>query len=289
MWFSTHILPRVVWTIPLLFDKLRAERVVYMNMASITGFILCLVVILSGIATNGGLGTIVTFLHLPSALVTFGGAFLAVLATADSFSDYLSGLKGFAEALKKPKIRTDDIWGEILELSEIARKEGLLALEERTEGMQDEFMKKGVRLMVDGTDPELVRDILETDLTHVEEKNQVKIAFWEDLGAFAPAWGMVGTLLGLINMMRSMGADVSSVGSGMSLALITTLYGSILANWICAPIVRKMKKNNNHEILVMELTIEGILSIQAGENPNVIKEKLRSFLTERKDREREAA
>lgn len=260
-----------------------------MNMASISGFVLCLGIILMGIATNGGIGTILNFLHLPSALVTFGGAFLAVLATSDSFADYLSGLKGFAEALKKPKVKTDDIWNQILELSEIARKEGLLALEERTAQMEDGFMQKGIRLMVDGSDPELVRDILETDLMHVEAKNHVKIAFWEDLGSYAPAWGMVGTLLGLINMMRSMQSDVGSVGSGMSLALITTLYGSVLANWICIPIVRKMKKNNDNEVLLMELTIEGILSIQAGENPQVIKEKMRSFLTKREELEQEAA
>lgn len=260
-----------------------------MNLASITGFVLCFGVILIGIATNGGIGAILTFLHLPSALVTFGGAFLAVLATADSFGDYMSGLKGFWEALKNPKVKPDDIWSQILELSEVARKEGLLALEERTTDMQDEFMKKGIRLMVDGTDPELVRDILETDMMHVEAKNQVKIQFWEDLGGYAPAWGMVGTLLGLINMMRSMQSDVGNIGSGMSLALVTTLYGSVLANWICAPIVRKMKKNNDNEMLLMELTIEGILSIQAGENPQVIKEKMRSFLTKKEEVEQEAA
>lgn len=259
-----------------------------MNLASITGFVLCLGVILMGIATNGGIDTILNYIHLPSVLVTFGGAFLAVLATADSFADYVSGLKSFAEALHKPKTKTDDIWDKILELSEIARKEGLLALEEQSVTMQDEFMKKGIRLMIDGTDPELVRDILETDMMHTEAKNQVKIQFWEDLGSFAPAWGMVGTLLGLINMMRSMQSDVGSVGSGMSLALITTLYGAVLANGICAPLVRKMKKNNDNEMLLMELTVEGILSIQAGENPRVIKEKMRSFLTEREELDREA-
>ena len=248
-----------------------------MNLASITGFILCFVIILTGIGTNGGLSSILTFVHFPSMLITFGGALLAVLAACDSFQDYIEGIKGFPEALKKPKIQAADIPEQIIELSNIARREGLLALEEKAADLENDFMKKGIMLIVDGTDPELVKDILEIEMIHKGEKNHTKVDFWEDLGAFAPAWGMIGTLLGLIYMMRSMGADTSTIGSGMSLALITTLYGSVLANWICTPIVRKMKKNNESEMLAMELTIEGILSVQAGENPRVISEKMKAF------------
>ncbi|MCI8327405.1 MAG: motility protein A [Lachnospiraceae bacterium] len=248
-----------------------------MNLASITGFFLCFVIILSGVATNGGLSTLGTFIHFPSMLVTFGGAFLAVLAACDSFRDYFDGLKSFPEALKKKEEQVLDIPEQIFEMSNLARKEGLLALEEKSSEIKDEFMKKGIMLVVDGTDPELVKDIMETEMIHKSERNRVKISFWEDLGAFAPAWGMVGTLIGLINMMRSIGGDTASIGAGMSLALITTLYGSVLANWVCAPIVRKMKKNDENEMLSMELTIEGILSIQAGENPRVINEKMKAF------------
>ena len=109
-----------------------------------------------------------------------------------------------------------------------------------------------------------------------ERKKQVK--FWEDLGAYAPAWGMVGTLIGLINMMKTMGSDSSAIGAGMSLALITTLYGSILANWVCIPIARKLEKNSEAEYLEMEVIIEGVLSIQAGDNTRIIKEKLKAIL-----------
>lgn len=257
-----------------------------MNLASLSGFILCFVIILTGIAANGGLSAILTFVHLPSMLITFGGALLAVLAACDSFQDYIDGIKGFPEALKKPKIQAADIPQQIIELSNIARKEGLLALEERAADLDNDFMKKGVMLIVDGTDPELVKDILEIEMIHKGEKSRTKVDFWEDLGAFAPAWGMIGTLLGLIYMMRSMGEDTASIGAGMSLALITTLYGSVLSNWICAPIARKMKKNNESEMLAMELTIEGILSVQAGENPRVISEKLKAFFTgDKKNRE----
>lgn len=131
---------------------------------------------------------------------------------------------------------------------------------------------------MEGTDPELVRDILENELYHKDEKDRKRVRFWNDLGACAPAWGMIGTLLGLINMMRSMGSDSGAIGSGMALALITTLYGSLITNWVCIPIARKLQKSSEQEALVMEVIIEGVLSIQAGENPRIIKEKFKSIL-----------
>ena len=121
---------------------------------------------------------------------------------------------------------------------------------------------------------------METELFHIEDRDRNRVKFWEDLGAYAPAWGMVGTLLGLINMMGSMTNDTSMIGSGMSLALITTLYGSILANWICIPIARKLEKKSREDEKIMEIIIEGVLSIQAGENNRIIKEKLKAILLE---------
>ena len=132
-------------------------------------------------------------------------------------------------------------------------------------------------LVVDGTDPELVRAIMETELASVEERHKDKIGFWDGLGAMGPAWGMIGTLIGLINMLKKMD-DPSAIGPSMAVALITTLYGSILANWICAPVASKLKSKNADEMMVKEIEIEGLLSIQAGENPRVIEEKLKSFL-----------
>ena len=166
----------------------------------------------------------------------------------------------------------------IIELSNVARKEGLLSLEEASAELEDPFLRKGVLLIVDGTDPELVRAIMDTELTSVDNRHRKKIAFWEDLGAMGPAWGMIGTLIGLINMLQQMN-DPASIGPSMAVALITTLYGSLLANWICAPVATKLKGNNEEEMTVKEIMIEGLLSIQAGENPRVIEEKLKSFLT----------
>jgi chemotaxis protein MotA len=118
---------------------------------------------------------------------------------------------------------------------------------------------------------------METELVSVEGRHKDKISFWENLGAMGPAWGMIGTLIGLVNMLQQMD-DPSSIGPSMAVALITTLYGSILANWICAPVASKLKGKNAEEMMMKEIEIEGLLSIQAGENPRVIEEKLKSFL-----------
>ena len=165
----------------------------------------------------------------------------------------------------------------LIDLSNIARKEGLLALEEAAGSIENEFMKKGVLLIVDGTDPELVRSIMETELSCIETRHKGYIGFWENLGSMGPAWGMIGTLIGLINMLKNL-SDINAVGPSMAVALVTTFYGSVLANWVCTPISSKLKANTETEIQMKEVMVEGLLSIQAGENPRVIEEKLKSFL-----------
>ena len=154
----------------------------------------------------------------------------------------------------------------------------MLALEEAANELEDSFMKKGVLLIVDGTDPELVKSIMETELACIESRHKKVINFYNDMAAMGPAWGMIGTLIGLINMLKNL-SDISTVGPNMSTALITTLYGSVIANWFATPIANKLKANNEAEIMRKEVMVEGLLSIQAGENPRVIEEKLKSFLS----------
>lgn len=260
-----------------------------LNISALTGFLCCFGMIITGIATNGGIQTILNFIHFPSMLVTFGGAFFAVMITSESFGEFVDGLKSFGTAMSHQTRNLDDIADQIYEMAVISRKDGLLALEEYGAQLENPFMQKGVRLTIDGTAPELIKDILETDLLHTSEDNHRRITFWENLGAYAPAWGMVGTLLGLINMMKSMGSDPSSVGLGMSLALITTLYGSILANWVCIPVAAKLKRSGALQELEMELIMEGVLSIQAGDNPMIIKEKIRTFRSDWEEQGQKAA
>lgn len=180
-------------------------------------------------------------------------------------------------ALRQTKHDQTEVIKKIIELSNVARKEGLLALEDAASDLDDAFMKKGIFLIVDGTEPDLVRAILETELTCIEDRHKKVSSFWETAAAMGPAWGMIGTLIGLINMLKHLD-DVSTVGPNMSTALITTFYGSLLANWLAMPIATKLKANNAEEVTVKEVVIEGLLSIQAGENPRVIEEKLKSFL-----------
>ena len=250
-----------------------------MDIASIIGLIMCGILIVFGISYDHGtfiFSKLQNFFDIPSIIITIGGTFSCVLAS-NSMKDFISGIKSFSLALKVPRFDEAAIIRQIIDLSNIARKEGLLALEESANSLEDEFMKKGILLIVDGTDPDLVRGILETELVSIEERHKSKISFWEDLGAMGPAWGMIGTLIGLVNMLYEMD-DPSSIGPSMAVALITTLYGSLLANWICTPVATKLKLNNANEITMKEIAIEGLLSIQAGENPRVIEEKLKSFL-----------
>lgn len=248
-----------------------------LDIATLIGLVLCLVFMIVSIAIGqDGPAGIVYFLDAPSAMITFGGAFMAMFA-AYEIPDYINGLKSFTISLKLPSVNTGAIITKIIELSNVARKEGLLSLEEAAGELDDAFLQKGIMLIVDGTDPELVRGIMETELINIEGRHKQNINFWDDLGANGPAWGMIGTLIGLVMMLYHMD-DVSSLGPNMAVALITTFYGSVLANWICTPVSKKLSAINGIEMQVKEIVIEGLLSIQAGENPRVIEEKLKSFL-----------
>ncbi len=248
-----------------------------MDIASVLGLILCLAMAIFGIGTSkSGFAGIGHYLDVPSAVITFGGAFAAVLASYQ-LQDYIAGLKSFMLVFKVPALNTADMIKKIIDLSNIARKEGLLSLEEAAADLDEPFLKKGILLVVDGTDPDLVRGIMETELVCIEGRHKDKIGFWETLGSMGPAWGMIGTLIGLVDMLYNM-EDASTIGPAMAVALITTLYGSLLANWICGPVANKLKADNAVEMMQKEVMIEGLLSIQAGENPRVIEEKLKSFL-----------
>ncbi|MGN0319285.1 MAG: motility protein A [Lachnospira sp.] len=250
-----------------------------MDIATLLGIVLGFVMVIFGIITSGSttLKAITdAFIDVPSIFVTIGGSISGMLASY-TFKSFLGHLKGFSIAMKDPKLDNAQVISKIIELSNTARKEGLLALEEIAQGLDDEFMKKGILLIVDGTEPELVRGILETELVNLDTRHRSTIGFFDNWAALAPAWGMIGTLIGLVNMLKNL-SDTASIGPSMAVALLTTLYGSLIANWICVPISNKLKLQNNDEYQLKEIVIEGLLSIQAGENPRVIEEKLKSFL-----------
>ena len=249
-----------------------------MDLATIIGLVACMGFMILGIVSGElGVAALGNFWDSTSVFVTFGGAFMCCMIMTDGISKYLSNLKSFKLILKQQKTNEVEVIKQVIELSNISRKEGLLALEEAATNIDDEFLKKGLLLIVDGTDPELVRSIMDTEQMAVEDRHKTVISFWENLASMGPAWGMIGTLIGLINMLKQL-SDISSVGPNMAVALVTTFYGSVLANWIATPTATKLKANNAKEITVRNIMVEGLLSIQAGENPRVIEEKLKSFL-----------
>lgn len=244
-----------------------------MDIATIVGLISGIGFIIWGIMISGDLGT---YWDPPSIVITLGGTIAATLLAYPI--NTLTGIgKVFQKAFFHKEILANEIIEEVIKLANIARKEGLLSLEEYGEKLEDEFLKKGIMLIVDGTDPELVRNILETELIFLEERHGQGQGMLEAMGGYAPAFGMIGTLIGLVNMLQKMD-DPKAIGPNMSVALITTFYGSALANIFFLPLAQKLKIRSKSEVLVKELMIEGLLSIQAGENPRIIEEKLKTFI-----------
>ena len=247
-----------------------------LDIASLAAIILGFAMVIFGILTGQGPSAFEYFIDVPSVIITIGGSISGTLGS-HTLPDFINGLKCIKLVFKASTSDPADIIKTIIDLANVGRKEGLLALEEAANNIEDEFLKKGIMLVVDGTDPELVRGILETDMVCLEERHKTVIGFWEKWAELGPAWGMIGTLIGLINMLKLLD-DPSSIGPNMAVALITTLYGSLLANWISIPVASKLRAINAKEIMTKEVICEGILSIQAGENPRVIEEKLKSFL-----------
>ncbi|NLJ67188.1 MAG: motility protein A [Clostridiales bacterium] len=244
-----------------------------MDVSTLAGIVAGVAFIIVGIILGG---TLQSFYDLPSIMIVFGGT---IAATMVSYP--FRRLISFTKVVKKLFLTSDEKPQEaivrIIELANIARKEGLLALEEAAYGTDDPFLQKGILLIVDGTDPELVKNILETELDFVEERHQEGQGIFETMASLAPAFGMIGTLIGLINMLKNLD-DPSTLGPSMSVALVTTLYGSMLANLFFTPMAIKLKYKSSQEILLKEIMLEGMLSIQAGENPRIIEEKLKAFL-----------
>ena len=243
------------------------------------------------LATLGGLGlgmgmiifsilgtgvSMSNFIDVGSLAMVFGGSLAAVM-----ISNPLQRMMKLGSYLKilinVNNFEIEKIITTLVRFSEKARRDGLLALEDDLEEVEDEFMKKGIQFVVDGTDPEIISTMLYSDLNQQQERHADGIKIFEDWGTLAPAFGMIGTLAGLIGMLANLD-DPDSIGSGMALALITTMYGSIFANLFFIPIKNKLQDRDKEETLVKEILIEGILSIQSGDNPRILESKLVSFL-----------
>lgn len=246
-----------------------------MDIATVGGFVVGWIFIIVSILLAKA--NIMQFIDAPSVMIVFGGTVCALLMSYP-LPKFLESLKTIKHAFFHKELDPTAVITKINELALAARKEGLLALEEIAQGMDDEFLQKGILLIVDGTDAELLRSILETEIAFIENRHKDNQGFWNGVADLGPAWGMIGTLVGLIAMLGALD-DPTTIGPKMGVALITTLYGSLLANFFATPISNKLKIKSNEEILHKQVMIEGLLSIQAGENPRVIEEKLKAFLS----------
>ncbi len=189
-----------------------------------------------------------------------------------------------AQATGMPVISTthcdipDEVIDKMVGYAERARREGMLALEEDSENESDPFLRKGLRLAVDGTDPQLLEKILETDVEQIENRHGEGAKVLSAGGTFAPAFGMIGTLIGLVNMLSNLD-DPTQIGAGMATALITTFYGAVLANAVFLPLAGKLETRSKEELVIKAMIIEGIMAIQSGDSPRIVEEKLKSFLS----------
>lgn len=245
-----------------------------MDIASLIGVLMAFGLIVGAILMGGG--SFASFFDVPSILVVVGGSVAAALICFPLKNIITAPLVAKKVFLNKA-VNVTDLIEQLVSLAETARRDGLLALEGRMDDVANPFIKLGVQMAVDGTRPEVIEDILRTEVLSVTLRHKTGKGVMDQLGRFAPAYGMIGTLMGLIMMLSNM-SDPSSIGAGMAVALITTLYGAILSNVVFIPFAEKLSFLSKQEMLGMEIIIRGIMAIQSGENPRVIEQKLNTFL-----------
>jgi chemotaxis protein MotA len=249
---------------------------VYMDTFSIIGFVVAIGFILGSILTSG---SILTFVDIPSVLIVFGGTAGAMLISSKG-KNISQFFKLVLLIFKDTKVDNLELINTFVEYSTKARREGLLSLEDTIQAIEDPFIKKGMMMIVDGAEPEAIKRSLSLKMKGIADRHSGNRGVFDTGAALAPAFGMVGTLIGLVNMLKNL-SDPSSIGPQMSVALITTFYGSLLANVFFMPISKKLKAKTIEELSQKEMTLEALLCLQAGENPNTMKGKLMSYLDDK--------
>ena len=256
-----------------------------MDIATLIGLILAWGAFFGSILIEGG--DLSALLNPSAALLVFGGTLGAsMICFPLSTITSLPGIVKNAFLSKKEDV--GHLIKTLVGYAEKARREGLLALEDEVQKMSDPFLKKGVQLAIDGTDPELVREIMETDIQFLGARHHEGANLFGTMGGFAPTLGVIGTVSGLVHMLANL-SDPGSMGPSIAAAFIATLYGVCSANLLFLPLGNKLKAISHEEVLVREIMMEGILAIQAGDNPRIVEEKLKAFLSPKIRRAIEAA
>jgi chemotaxis protein MotA len=243
-----------------------------MDIGSIAGAVLGWLLVFIAIAMGGGSG----FFNAPSILITVGGAIAATLMHYP-LPHVMAVMKVARKALFMKELDYITLYNQLTDYAVRARRDGLLALEDDIEKIEDPFMRKGFQMAVDGSTMEVLRSVLEDDLSAMQERHIVGQGIFKALGGYAPAFGMIGTLVGLVAMLKNM-SDPKSLGSGMAVALLTTMYGAMVANLVALPTAGKLEQRTLEEVALKTMVIEGIVAIQEGHSPRIVEEKLRAFI-----------
>ncbi|WP_373898325.1 motility protein A [Haloimpatiens sp. FM7315] len=217
------------------------------------------------------------FFDLSSIFITVGGSICALLINYP-LSELKKIFKVSMAAFKEDSMNSADIISKFINLSRKARREGLLSLEDSIAELQDDFLKKGLQMVVDGIEPETIKEVMELEMDEMERRHRKAADVFKAWAAYAPAFGMIGTLIGLVQMLANL-SDSANLASGMAKALITTFYGSLIANLYCNPMAANLNYKTDIEVSNKEMMLEGILAIQSGVNPRIVQEKLISYLS----------
>jgi chemotaxis protein MotA len=245
-----------------------------MDLGTLLGIVSGFGLVIIAMSLGGGLGT---FINAPSIMIVCGGTMGAVLINYP-ISDVLGVIKVAKNAFFSQEVKTEKIMEMLIEMSKVSRREGILGLEKTLKDIKDPFFVKGMTLMIDGIEPAKLSELLDTEVEYIEERHRSGAEIFMTMGNFAPAMGMIGTLIGLVKMLMQMD-DPSSIGPSMAVALITTFYGVILANLVFLPISGKLKTRSAQELATKQLIMSGILSVQSGDNPRLLEQKLHSFVS----------
>ncbi len=244
-----------------------------MDLATVVGVVLGVVLVFLAILVGGDM---MSYINAPSVLIVVGGATAATM-TSQPLTRLFKFHKVCAKTILHKSKEPGEIIRQLVELAEVARRDGILALEGMIAEMDDDFLVRGVQMAVDGTDPEIIQSVMETELENLLERHESGKGLLDAMGRYAPAFGMIGTLVGLVAMLSNMD-DPSKIGAGMAAALLTTLYGALLANVVFLPLADKLGMRSTEEALAKTIIIHGVMSIQSGDNPRTVESKLITFL-----------
>ena len=244
-----------------------------MDIATVLGIFSAFGLVLIAISMGGGINL---FVNIPAMMIVLGGTMGATMINYP-IKEVLAVFQIVRKVFFRKALSSKDIIAQFIDYSTKARREGILALESELKDVQEEFLKKGVQLSIDGLEPQAIREILETEITFIQDRHRLGAEIFTTMGTFSPALGMIGTLIGLVQMLQTMD-DPSSIGPAMAVALLTTFYGSVMANIMCLPIAGKLRTRSSEEVLIKEMIIHGVICLSNGENPRIVEQKLLAFL-----------